>query len=60
MNATQAKIDRLVEKRDYAANVLKKDMLAWSYQVEIDKLCAASTAASIGKRLGELIAKDEK
>jgi len=34
------KIDRLVTKRDYAADVLGSPVLAWSYQQDIDKLVA--------------------
>jgi hypothetical protein len=38
----QAKIDRLAKKRDHAADVLNKPMLAWSYQQEIDQLLATA------------------
>lgn len=33
-------IDRLAKKRDHAADVEGKQMVAWSYQVEIDELVA--------------------
>lgn len=37
----QRKIDMLAKKRDHAADVLNKPLLAWSYQDEIDRLIAA-------------------
>jgi hypothetical protein len=36
-----ARIDALAKKRDHAADVLNKPMLAWSYQIEIDRLAEA-------------------
>jgi hypothetical protein len=41
----EARINRLVKKRDYAADVLGKSMLAWSYQDEIDRLVTAQQKA---------------
>ena len=38
--AINAEIDSLAKKRDHAADVEGKPVLAWSYQVDIDKLCA--------------------
>ena len=37
-NAIKAEIARLAKKRDYAADVMSNQILAWSYQMSIDKL----------------------
>lgn len=37
----QRQIDLLAKKRDHAADVLGKPLLAWSYQIEINKLAAS-------------------
>jgi hypothetical protein len=36
--AINAELDKLARKRDYAADVEFKQMVAWSYQVDINKL----------------------
>ncbi len=40
MNCIESQLDKLARKRDYAADVLGKPMLALTYQMEIDKLAA--------------------
>jgi hypothetical protein len=45
----QKKIEQLAKKRDHAADVLNKPLLAWSYQVEIDDLAEGDTGVDDGQ-----------
>lgn len=47
--AMQLKIDAFARKRDYAADVLNKPALAWSYQIEIDKLIEQTAKPAKGE-----------
>lgn len=40
----KAQLDRLAEKRDHAADVLGKPLLALTYQMEIDKILGHTIA----------------
>lgn len=41
------KLDQLAKKRDHAADVLNKPLLAWTYQREIDELLSMYTIKEI-------------